>query len=57
MLSENFQWYLGNYTVISMNHQQLKAIQGHLNKDLAKLRYVLRNHQWKRPLQKINPNF
>ena len=45
MLSENFHRCLGNYTVISTNHQQLKAIQGHLNKDLAKLRYLLRNHQ------------
>ena len=57
MLSENFQWCLGNYAVISRNHLQLKAIQGGLNRDLAKLRYVPRKHLWKRPLQKINPNF
>ena len=60
MLSENFQWFLGNYAVISRNHPQLKAIRGGLNRDLAKLRYVSRKHQWlgwKSPLQKINPNF
>ena len=51
MLAENFQRCLGNYAVISRNHPQLKIIQGGLNRDLAKLRYIPRNE--KCPLQKI----
>ena len=52
-----FQWCLRDYAVISRNHPQLKAIQGGLNRGLAKLRYVPRRHQWKRPLTKNRSKF